>query len=106
MSDKLNKNILATIVYYSGLNYPLTSFEVWKNLIRTDYYGNNPSAQITLAEIVKQLSDDNLKKYIENQNGFYFIKGESYLVEKRIKNNKISVGKINKLIKKNASKTV
>ena len=100
MSDKLNKNILATIVYYSGMNYPLTAFEIWKNLIRTDYYDNNPQAgQATLAEVIKRLDDENLKKYIRNKNGFYFLKGEDSLVEKRIKNNKISVGKINKLFK-------
>lgn len=98
MSEKLNKNILATIVYYNGLNYPLTAFEVWKNLIRTDYYDNNQPMQIKLAEIIKQLRDDNLKTYIDNQNGFYFLKGQRHLVEKRIKNNKISVGKINKLV--------
>lgn len=98
MSEKLNKNILATIVYYSGLKYPLTAFEVWKYLIRTDYYDNkNQTVQVSLAEIIKQLGDDNLKKYIENQNGFYFLKGESHLVKKRIENNKISAGKINKL---------
>ena len=98
MSEKLNKNILATIVYYDGLNYPLTAFEVWKNLIRSDYYGNNQPMQITLAEIIKQLNGDSLKAYIENENGFYFLKGESHLVKKRIENNKISVGKINKLV--------
>ena len=98
MPDKLNKNILATIVYYNGFNYPLTAFEVWKNLIRTDYYDNSQPAQITLAEIIRRLGDDNLKKYIENQNGFYFLKGENNLVERRIKNNKISAGKINKLV--------
>ena len=99
MSDKLNKNILATIAYYNGLNYPLTAFEIWKNLIRTDYYDNNQPAQITLAEIIKQLHGDSLKTYIENENGFYFLKGEKHLVERRIKNNKISVEKINKLVR-------
>jgi len=99
MSEKLNKNILATIVYYNGLNYPLTAFEVWKNLIRTDYYNNNQPMQTTLSEIIKQLHDDSLKTCIKNENGFYFLKGQSHLVEKRIKNNKISVGKINKLVR-------
>jgi len=100
MSDKLNKNILATIIYYNGLNYPLTAFEVWKYLIRTDYHADNSHAtQITLPEVIKQLREKNLKEYIESQNGFYFLKGQDYLVKKRIENNKISVGKLNKLLR-------
>lgn len=100
MSDKLNKNILATIAYYNGLKYPLTAFEVWKYLIRTDHGNDNSQpVQTTLAETIKHLQSDDLRKYIENKNGFYFLKGESYLVEKRIENNKISVRKINKLVR-------
>lgn len=99
MSGKLDKNILATVVYYSGLSYPLTAFEIWKYLIRTDCYDNkNQAIQTSLAEIMKQLDDENLKKYIENKNGFYFLKGESHLVERRIKNNKISAQKIDRLL--------
>lgn len=100
MSDKLNKNILATIIYYDGLNYPLTGFEVWKYLIRTDYYvAKNDILNITLAQVVLSLHDKNLNKYIEHLNGFYFLKGRKEIVEKRIVNNKISVRKIKKLEK-------
>jgi predicted nucleotidyltransferase len=100
MPDKLDKNILATIIYYNGLEYPLTAFEVWKYLIRTDYYANDDKViQTTLAGIIKQLHGKGLKAYIENQSGFYFFKGQNYLVKKRIENNKISAGKINKLVR-------
>lgn len=98
MSDKLNKNILATIIYYDGLNYPLTSFEVWKYLIKTDYYmSGSESMKLTLAQIVSRLQDKELNKYVEHSSGFYFLKGRRALVEKRIANNKISIGKIKKL---------
>ena len=100
MSDKLDKNILATIIYYDGLNYPLTSFEVWKYLIRTDYYVKNSDLlTVSLAEISKHLSDKMLNKYVEHFDGFYFLKGRRELVDQRIGNNKISVGKIKKLRK-------
>ena len=98
MSDKLDKNILATVIYYDGLNYPLTAFEVWKYLIRTDYYlRSNEVVKTSLAQITKHLSDKDLNKYIEHSSGFYFLKGRNDLVQKRIVNNKISTGKIKKL---------
>jgi hypothetical protein len=100
MSNKLNKNILATVVYYSGLNYPLTAFEVWKYLIRTDYYADaQEAAQPTLAEITKQLSDGDLAKYVEHLNGFYFLKGQHHLVKRRIAAGKTSAGKMNRLLR-------
>ncbi|NTW26990.1 MAG: hypothetical protein HGA36_01565 [Candidatus Moranbacteria bacterium] len=98
MSDKLNKNILATVIYYDGLSYPLTAFEVWKYLIRTDYFTPRAEAiNVTLQEISEKLQDKNLNKFIEHYNGFYFLKGRKDLVEKRIANNKLSTGKIKKL---------
>lgn len=100
MSNKLEKNILATVIYYDGLNYPLTSFELWKYLIRTDYYSPaNEISKATLLQIINQLSDNKLSKYIEHYNGFYFLKGRKELVSKRISNNKISAEKIKKLEK-------
>ena len=100
MSNQLNKNILATIVYYDGLNYPLTVFETWKYLIRTDYYvENKQTLEITLAEVAKNLHERTLKEYVESHNGFYFLKGQKHLVEKRIANNKTSVGKLNRLMR-------
>lgn len=100
MSDKLNKNILATIIYYDGLNYPLSSFEIWKYLIRTDYYApRNEAFSISLAEISRCLWSKELNKYVEHSSGFYFLKGRKSLVDSRIENNKISTGKIKKLQK-------
>lgn len=100
MSSKLNKHILATIIYYDGFGYPLTAFEIWKYLIRTDYCADDkPELQVTLAEIMKQLADEKLAEFIEKHNGFYFLKGRKFLVDRRIKNNKISMGKMKILLK-------
>lgn len=100
MSNKLNKNILATIMYYDGLNYPLTAFEIWKHLVRTDYFLEDKQIlQTSLAEIIKQLAEDKLAEFTENHNGFYFLKGRKHLVERRIKNNKISMGKMKILLR-------
>lgn len=100
MSSKLNKHILATIIYYDCFNYPLTVFEIWKNLIRADYFSKNENEmQVSLNEIVQQLADEKLLKYVEKHNGFYFLKGRKNLVEKRIQKNKVSIKKMKTLLK-------
>lgn len=99
MSEQLSKNILATIIYYDGLDYPLTSFEVWKYLVRTDYYSpnNTAAANITLLEVMKQLEGKELQVFVQQLNGFYFLKGRESLVARRIANGKISSGKLKRL---------
>lgn len=99
MTEQLLKNILSTIVYYDNLDYPLTSFEIWKYLIDSDKSKNSESKKINLAEIIKTLENKELKKHIEEYQGFYFLKGRKELVEQRIERNKISERKY-KIIKK------
>ncbi|MCX6762684.1 MAG: hypothetical protein NT093_02795 [Candidatus Moranbacteria bacterium] len=85
MQSQLSKNILNTIIYYDILNFPLTSFEVWKYLLAENSY--------TLGEIIESLEDDELKKYTEEFRGFYFLKGRKDLVARRIQNDKNSIEK-------------
>ena len=98
--SKLQKYILATVAYYDGLLYPLTAFEVWKCLISTNSVSETDKApSIELAQVVGQLQSDVFSKYLESENGFYFLKGRSELVEARIKNQKISAIKLKRLAK-------
>lgn len=100
MSSQLSKNILATIIYYDCLDYPLTAFEVWKYLIRMDYYNQDEvSMEVPLIEVIKNLESQELFSYIRQLNGFYFLKDRQQLVKKRINSSKISSGKIKKLRK-------
>lgn len=85
MQSQLSKNILQTILYYDILNYPLTGFEVWKYLI-----AENGCA---LGDVVEALENKELKKHIEEFQGFFFLKGRKGLVEKRIQNDKNSIVK-------------
>lgn len=99
MITGLSKKILVTLVYYDILDYPLTSFEIWKYLMAVnDGQGTiNNEEQITLADIVKGLEDDKLKKYIEEYRGFYFLTGRKNLVAQRLERNKISEWKFKKI---------
>lgn len=85
MLSSLSKNILQTIVYYDILNFPLTSFEVWKYLIA--------EKNCTLGEIIEALDSEDLKKRVEEFRGFYFLRGRKKLVGERIQNDKNSIVK-------------
>ncbi len=97
-SPELQKNILATIAYYDGMDYPLTAFEIWKYLINFNPQPKTYNPQpFSLADVIKELDDYSIKRFIEKDHGFYFLRGRRELVDQRIKRNKISVGKIKKL---------
>jgi hypothetical protein len=81
----LSKNIFQTIIYYDILNFPLTSFEVWKYLLAED--------KASLGEIVEALDSDELKNSIEEFRGFYFLKSRRDLVARRIQCDKNSAVK-------------
>lgn len=100
MPSQLSKNILATIIYYDGLDWPLTSFEVWRYLIRTDYYSSsNVSIDVPLLEVINHLEGKDLSAYVGQSKGFYFLKEREHLVAQRIANGKISAGKLRRLQK-------
>jgi len=78
----ISKNILSTITYYDILNFPLTSFEIWKYILAEN--------SCTLGEVVEALEGDELKNSIEEFRGFYFLPGRKDLVARRIQNDKNS----------------
>ena len=115
MSDNLSQNILATICYYDCLDYPLTAFEVHKYLtthnqpaspvggqptthpLRQELSETSNPQRFSLGDVIKMLEGDDLKKYIGEHRGFYFLKGRKNLVLERIKREKISAAQIKKL---------
>jgi hypothetical protein len=101
MQTELSKNILATVVYYDILDYPLTSFEIWKYLIsyNTKHIAYSKKDEITLADVIKELENDEIKKNLEEYQGFYFLKGRKELAKERKERNKISEKKF-KIIKR------
>ena len=81
-SENLEKQILATIVYYDILNYPLTAFEVFLYLVnknklkienwKLDENSNKDQGDNNIQYLLD--SSEYLKKYINQKQGFYFLK--------------------------------
>ncbi len=93
----LAKYILKTVAYYDVMDYPLTLFEIWKQLT---YFDQEEDKNFSLEDVFETLEkNDNLKKFIENYQGYYFLKGRKKLVGKRIDKNKISESKQIKIMK-------
>ena len=96
----LEKAIVATIAYYDVLEYPLTGFEVFKYLINPLHIVKSssidfdaevePLENIDLINILKILEGDNLKSYIDEKNGFYFLQNRRQIAKIRIERQKIS----------------
>lgn len=97
MQSQITKNILQTIIYYDILNYPLTSFEVWKYLLTVNSEQgsviNTKIKSSTLGEIIEELESEELKTYIEEFRGFYFLNNRKDLVDRRIQCDKNSAVK-------------
>ncbi len=96
--NNLSSQILSTLIYYDILDYPMTSFEVWKYLNATDRKEKEEDI-FKLHDIMKELENDKLKNQIEEYRGFYFLRGRKALVERRLEKNKISEQKF-KVIRK------
>lgn len=106
--SNLKQAIFKTVAYYHCLDFPLTSFEIYKYLIKDNL------EKTSYGEIFSLLSSDSsLNRFIGEQNGFYFLKnnfgradGEK-IIKQRIDREKISsqkwkrirmIGKIFQLI--------
>ena len=103
----LQKAILSTITYYNTLDYPLTSFEAFKYLVNPlhiagFYWSPKPESktwkqveverfsEITLANVIKSLESKELKEFISEKNGFYFLRGRGKIIKIRISRQKIA----------------
>ncbi len=97
VNREIAKDIIATIVYYDVLDYPLTAFEVWKHLINAHVDKN--SVRCHMQDIELCLRRPEVQKYISEKNGFYFLTGREKLVALRKEREIISLRKIQKLRK-------
>jgi len=97
MPSNLSKHILATVAYYDVMDYPLTSFEIWKHLLIIS--SDEEKEEYTLKDVVDKLEEDGLRRFISSEKGFYFLKDRKNLATQRLWRNKVSEQKIKKLLK-------
>ncbi|MCK4891337.1 MAG: hypothetical protein KAS78_01580, partial [Candidatus Pacebacteria bacterium] len=105
---KLEKQIIATVVYYDILNYPLTGFEIFSYLIKGNInvissllnhnvlqqdQNDNKKLEIVnlkLSDIIETLdTNEFLKNNLDQKLGFYFLKGREEIVQERSDRKKI-----------------
>lgn len=95
MDTILYKNIIATIVYYDVLDYPLTTFEIWRHLIRAPY--DHAQTTWSLYEVCAALDTQYVRSYVNEKNGLFFLHGREKLLATRRKRELISMKKMRKL---------
>jgi predicted nucleotidyltransferase len=86
----IEKQILATIVYYDIFDYPLTSLEVFSYLIEVGA-GDSRKSENSMGDILECLENNAmLKNRIDVKFGFFFLRGRSEIVAKRMERKKIA----------------
>lgn len=73
------ESILATIIYFDRFLYPLTAMEVWQNL----FFLEDSSLSVYDVRFALEHSSF-LKKRIESQDGFFFLKGKAEYLPLRL----------------------
>lgn len=96
MSYQLGRNITATVTYYDVMDFPLTSFEIWKHLIEHDRQATSVLA-VSLYDVWDILHSEQLRDKVAEKNGLYFLPGREALVESRIRREKLSVQKLKRM---------
>jgi predicted nucleotidyltransferase len=95
--NTLPKNILATVAYYDVFDYPLTGFEIWKYLVNTSTQDKEAMRAVSLCETLKALEGDSLRRHVETNQGFYFLKGRKKIVVQRLWSGKIAISKLKRV---------
>jgi len=88
----LSQKIITTLAYYDVLDYPMTPFEIWKYLtiVNNDQALKTDKEEIDLAGVIKELESKEIKRYVSEFQGYYFLKGRQGVVRQRLERNKIA----------------
>jgi len=104
----LERTIFATIAYYDYFNYPLTAVEIYQYFINPNpkseilnpkqiQNSNFSNSKPKFSEVIETLDNsENLKKFIDQKNGFYFLKGHGEIIDQRIRKKKLMDQKFKK----------
>ncbi len=97
MSFQLGKNITATLTYYDVMDFPLTSFEIWKHLLEYDENQAVSDENVSLSAIWDILHSPQLAPRISERDGLYCLRGREHLIEERVRRDKLSVRKLKRM---------
>jgi len=105
----LEKSILATVIYYDILDYPLTGFEIYKYLINPLHIIGQtepvqdlelePFGEISLSGVLDYLQTEKIREFVGEKNGYYFWVGREGLYQQRIERQKIAAPRWKKVYK-------
>ena len=84
----ISKAILSKIVYFDIFDYPLTAQEIHRNLFLAAACGESPS----FLELRSALNK--LNRYVECDNGFYFLRGRGSIVRLRLTRQAFAIKKL------------
>ena len=76
---ELQRAIVRTVAYFDMFDFPLTDFEIWKFV---NLKCNLLDAQRALKKLSPEASE---LSFLQSKNGFYFLKGRSEIIDKRLK---------------------
>lgn len=88
MRTPLEQAILGTLAWFDVVSYPLTSHEIHRYL-----YADTRLAGATQEDITDVLSHGSLAPYLEQREGFWFLKNREEIVDVRKRRLEISKGK-------------
>ena len=91
----LTKNIIATLAYYDVMEYPLTSFEVWKHFLAVE--NEVTREQVSFALVHEALTMLVKESRVKQDRGFYFLPGRALLVDQRLSEGKVSVARLKRV---------
>ncbi len=88
----LQKAVLATIIYYDTLGFPLTSREAGRYLISPRRVSPwlKEDEPATLENVLESLAELRVEGKIEERLGFYFLPGRGHLYQERMEQNKLA----------------
>ena len=92
----LLRNIIATITYYDVLDFPMTAFEIWRHMVYAPAQ-QQQSDVWTLGDVCAVMHGNDIKTFVEEDQGFYVLRGRKQLIKKRQRRDLLSTKKIKKL---------
>jgi len=93
---RLAHAIIQTLTYYDVMDYPMTEFEVWRHLIVS---GDSRQDAWSLLDVRHLLHSHEMRLYVDESNGFYFLSGREDLVRVRQYRQRISLLKTRRLMR-------